>query len=192
MTPRSLRRESGRQGAGRAGDSFQVAALARAVRRGELLGDSTWIARKANSLVTSAALLQARPNGGGQSRAGLGRYALSRRDWATCRWSCNPSCCECCKSASFRASADLNAADAGAVIAANHQDLESALAEKSSRGPLLRLRVIPIDSAAVARAARGYRGADRLLYRQGVREMGATSRYISAEARAKLQELTGP
>ena len=54
------------------------------------------------------------------------------------------------------------------VIAATNQDLEAAVLEKKFREDLyFASRVIPIDLAAPARAPRGHRRADRLLYRQG-------------------------
>ncbi len=79
------------------------------------------------------------------------------------------------------------------VIAATNQDLEQAVAEKKFREDLyFRLRVIPIDLPPLRERREDIAELTDYFIDKAVREMGANSRYISPEARAKLQNYTWP
>jgi two-component system nitrogen regulation response regulator GlnG len=79
------------------------------------------------------------------------------------------------------------------VIAATNQDLESAVAEKKFREDLyFRLRVIPIDLPPLRERREDIAELTDYFIGKAMREMGANARYISPEARAKLQNYTWP
>jgi two-component system nitrogen regulation response regulator GlnG len=79
------------------------------------------------------------------------------------------------------------------VIAATNQDLEQAVAEKKFREDLyFRLRVIPIDLPPLRERREDIAELTNYFIDKAVREMGASSRYISPEALVKLQNYTWP
>jgi two-component system, NtrC family, nitrogen regulation response regulator GlnG len=79
------------------------------------------------------------------------------------------------------------------VIAATNQDLEQAVTEKKFREDLyFRLRVIPIDLPPLRERREDIAELTDYFIDKAVREMGANSRYISTEARAKLLNYTWP
>ena len=79
------------------------------------------------------------------------------------------------------------------VIAATNQDLESAVVEKKFREDLyFRLRVIPIDLPPLRERREDIAELTDYFIGKAVREMGANARYISPEARAKLQNYAWP
>ncbi|MBI3759630.1 MAG: sigma-54-dependent Fis family transcriptional regulator [Deltaproteobacteria bacterium] len=79
------------------------------------------------------------------------------------------------------------------VIAATNQDLESAVVEKKFREDLyFRLRVIPIDLPPLRERREDIAELTDYFIGKAIREMGANARYISPEARAKLQNYSWP
>ncbi len=79
------------------------------------------------------------------------------------------------------------------VIAATNQDLESAVAEKKFREDLyFRLRVIPIDLPSLRERREDIDELTDYFIGKAIREMGANARYISPEARLKLQNYSWP
>jgi two-component system, NtrC family, nitrogen regulation response regulator GlnG len=79
------------------------------------------------------------------------------------------------------------------VIAATNQDLESAVVEKKFREDLyFRLRVIPIDLPPLRERREDIDELTDYFIGKAIREMGANARYISPEARIKLQNYAWP
>src|SRR6202167_55572 len=79
------------------------------------------------------------------------------------------------------------------IIAATNQDLETAVAAKKFREDLyFRLRVIPIDLPPLRERREDIANLTDYFVGKAVREMGAKSRYISAEARTKLGSYEWP
>jgi two-component system nitrogen regulation response regulator GlnG len=79
------------------------------------------------------------------------------------------------------------------VIAATNQDLESAVVEKKFREDLyFRLRVIPIDLPPLRERREDIDELTDYFIGKAIREMGANARYISPEARIKLQNYVWP
>jgi two-component system, NtrC family, nitrogen regulation response regulator GlnG len=79
------------------------------------------------------------------------------------------------------------------VIASTNQDLEQAVAEKKFREDLyFRLRVIPIDLPPLRERREDIAELTDYFIGKAVREMGANPRFISAEARVKLQNYMWP
>jgi two-component system, NtrC family, nitrogen regulation response regulator GlnG len=79
------------------------------------------------------------------------------------------------------------------VIAATNQDLEDAVATKKFREDLyFRLRVIPIDLPPLRERREDIAELTDYFIGKAIREMGANARYISPEARVKLQNYAWP
>ena len=79
------------------------------------------------------------------------------------------------------------------VIAATNQNLETAVAEKKFREDLyFRLRVIPIDLPPLRERREDIAELTDYFIGKAIREMVANARYISPEARAKLQNYPWP
>jgi two-component system, NtrC family, nitrogen regulation response regulator GlnG len=79
------------------------------------------------------------------------------------------------------------------VIAATNQDLEEAVAAKKFREDLyFRLRVIPIDLPPLRERREDIAELTDYFIGKAIREMGANARYISPEARTKLENYAWP
>ncbi|HKV56169.1 MAG TPA: sigma-54 dependent transcriptional regulator [Candidatus Binataceae bacterium] len=79
------------------------------------------------------------------------------------------------------------------IIAATNQDLESAVASRHFREDLyFRLRVIPITLPPLRERREDIAELTDYFVSKAAREMGAQARYVSSEARARLQSYSWP